>query len=284
MQHATSVRIFDKNLRPESLHCVPPWDDEPPSAAHGTTHFQREKAMKHHPGPLADLKTVVTLCGVDGDWEELPNSVWRYKAKNRAGLNWSETKGTIWFDGPSGPKSQLEAAVLAATGAPPPAPTVKQNDKTIFVVHGHDHTAKEQLELTLHRLGLSPYVLQDSGGAGKTIVEALEGMIGKEPSSTFGIVLLTPDDVGHAKRDGETEAKPRARQNVILEMGMLLASLTRSRVAILQKGFVERPSDLDGVLYIPFNEHVKEAVPKLAQRLQEAGISLDASAIARASS
>ena len=65
---------------------------------------------------------------------------------------------------------------------------------------------------------------------------------------------------------------------------MLLASLTRDKVAILQKGFVERPSDLDGVPYIPFNDHVKETVPKLAQRLQEAGIVLDANAIARASS
>ena len=108
-------------------------------------------------------------------------------------------------------------------------------------------------------------------------------MIGKGPSSSFGIVLLTPDDMGYSKKDGEKEVKARARQNVILEMGMLLSSLTRARVAILQKGFVERPSDLDGVLYIPFNDHGRETVPKLAQRLQEAGILLDANAIARAS-
>ena len=90
--------------------------------------------------------------------------------------------------------------------------------------------------------------------------------------------------MGYSKQDGEKEVKPRARQNVILEMGMLLSSLTRERVAILQKGFVERPSDLEGVLYIPFNDHVREAVPKLVQRLQEVGISIDGSAIARASS
>jgi predicted nucleotide-binding protein len=157
-------------------------------------------------------------------------------------------------------------------------------DRVIFVVHGHDHTAKEQLELVLHRLGLEPFVLQDSGCGGKTIIETLEGMIGKEAKSAFGIVLLTPDDMGYSKRDGDKEAKPRARQNVILEMGMLLSSLTRGRVAILQKQFLERPSDLDGVLYIPFNDHVKETVPKLAQRLQESGIPLDVTAIARASS
>jgi hypothetical protein len=39
-------------------------------------------------------------------------------------------------------------------------------DSKIFVVHGRDHTARDQLELILHRLGLAPYVLQVTGGGG----------------------------------------------------------------------------------------------------------------------
>ena len=35
-----------------------------------------------------------------------------------------------------------------------------------FVVHGHDIVAREQLELVLHRLGLEPFVLANSGGGG----------------------------------------------------------------------------------------------------------------------
>jgi predicted nucleotide-binding protein len=64
-----------------------------------------------------------------------------------------------------------------------------------------------------------------------------------------------------------------------MEMGMLLASLTRKRCAILTKGYVELPSNMGGVITIPFNEHVREAVPKLVQRLQETGFKLDPSAI-----
>ena len=64
---------------------------------------------------------------------------------------------------------------------------------------------------------------------------------------------------------------------------MLLASLTRKRCAILQKGFVELPSNMGGVITIPFNSHVREAVPKLVQRLQDAGTKLDPSAIGIAS-
>jgi predicted nucleotide-binding protein len=63
---------------------------------------------------------------------------------------------------------------------------------------------------------------------------------------------------------------------------MLLASLARKRCAIMQKGFVELPSKVCGVITIPFNTHVREAVPKLVQRLQEAGFDLAVAAIGRA--
>jgi len=156
-------------------------------------------------------------------------------------------------------------------------------NRIIFVVHGHDGESREQLELVLHRLGLKPFVLQNTDGGGLTIIEKLEHMIGKNARSSFGIVLLTPDDVGYSRAEGEALAKPRARQNVILEMGMLLASLTRERVAILQKGYMEHPSDVSGIIYIAFKDHVREAVPKLVGRLQAVGITLDPAKIAEAS-
>ena len=155
----------------------------------------------------------------------------RFKCRDRAGLNWSETKGTIWFDGPDVAKKELAASIDTVLVGGDVAAKEESGGK-VFVVHGHDSQSREQLELILHKLGLDPFVLQNTDGGGLTIIESLEKMIGKNAASSFGIVLFTPDDVGYAKKDGETEAKPRARQNVILEMGMLLASLTRDRVAI----------------------------------------------------
>jgi predicted nucleotide-binding protein len=231
-------------------------------------------------GSIDDLKAGVAATGIEGTWEEKANQCWKFTAQDRAGMNWSSTKGTIWFDGPAEAKTQLTAAVDAVLGS---GVTKADGNKTIFVVHGHDGAAREQLELVLHRLGLKPFVLQNTDGGGLTIIERLEQMIGKNAASSFGIVLLTPDDVGYAKAEGDAQAKPRARQNVILEMGMLLASLTRERVAILQKGFMEHPSDVAGIIYITFKEHVKEAVPKLVGRLQAVGINLDPAKIAEAS-
>ena len=57
--------------------------------------------------------------------------------------------------------------------------------------------------------------------------------------------MATPDDEGHRASHADEKAL-RARQNVVLELGMLLALLGRSRVAILLKDQknMEKPSDI----------------------------------------
>jgi predicted nucleotide-binding protein len=239
--------------------------------------FRHIGTMKFH-GSLDDLKRRLEPLGLDGEWEPAPNDVWRLKCRDRSGMNWSENKGTIWCDGPAAVKSNLERKIEVAL-SDGTVPAIVPQDGTIFVVHGRDHESRDQLELVLRRLGLQPFVLQVTGGGGDTLIEALERQIGKSAQSSFGIVLVTPDDLGYLQTEKSEDAKPRARQNVIMEMGMLLASLTRKRCAILQKGFVELPSNMGGVITIPFNNHVREAVPKLVQRLQEAGFRLDPTAI-----
>ncbi len=67
-------------------------------------------------------------------------------------------------------------------------------------------------------------------------------------------------------------------------MGMLIAAVGRPNVAILKKGHIEIPSDTQGIIYIPFNDHVREAVPRLVDRLRKAGFSIGAEAITRATS
>lgn len=98
------------------------------------------------------------------------------------------------------------------------------------------------------------------------------------PQASFGIVLATPDDVGYPK-DAEAGKKFRVRQNVVLEMGMLLARLGRSKVAILLKNTedMEKPSDIHGLIYIPFTNDVKEATVDLAKEMNKNGYYIDIS-------
>lgn len=163
-------------------------------------------------------------------------------------------------------------------------PATVETKGKVFVVHGHDEMAREQLELVLHKLGIEHFVLQNTGGNGLTIIEALEQQIGTAPTEVkFGIVLLTPDDMGYAIKSPD-KVQPRARQNVVLEMGMLLSSIGRKHVAILKKGDLEVPSDANGILYIGFDNHVRETVSRLAERLTKSGFKINPENIIKASS
>jgi len=225
-------------------------------------------------GTISQLKSRLEDAGLNGEWSESEEEgKYRFKSDDKGVLNFWPSTGTLQLQGPSEAKAALRAAIDSSTPRKelPAAAVESRPAKQIFIVHGHDDIARDQLELALRRLGLEPFVLMNASGGGKTLIEALEGKIGRDHSSDFGIVLMTPDDVGYAKKDGVEKAEPRARQNVILETGMLLSSLTRGRMAIVVKGHVEIPSDLQGIIRFNYNDHVKEIVPKLCQRLKETG-------------
>ena len=145
----------------------------------------------------------------------------------------------------------------------------------MFVVYGHDLNARTQLEAMLRRWDLEPLIIDQLVSSGQTIIEKLEEYTDQV---NFGIVLATPDDIGYAKAKEENK-KYRARQNVVLELGMLLAKIGRSKVAILlsQAEEMERPSDIEGLIYIPFKDNVEETKLSLAKEMQSNGYSLDIS-------
>jgi predicted nucleotide-binding protein len=109
---------------------------------------------------------------------------------------------------------------------------------------------------------------------GQTIIEKLEKYTAEV---RFAVVLATPDDAGN-RAGHEDEKAYRARQNVVLELGMLLSRLGRSRVAILlkQQPNMERPSDIPGLIYIPFKDDLqKEAGTILAKEMAAQGYRID---------
>jgi predicted nucleotide-binding protein len=238
-------------------------------------------------GTYKDLQDKVLLTGINGEWREINNGQKQYKTEHGATLNWWETSKTIQFQGADDVKTEFENAFncsesLVGITTSSNKRTVSQMDTRtkIFVVHGHDQTSLEQLELVLRRLGLDPYILQNNDGQSKTLIEALEKQIYEE--AAFGIVLMTPDDYGYSKTQTNEERAPRARQNVILEMGMIMASLGRDKTVILKKGNLELPSDVNGIIYLEFNDHVKEVAVKLANRMKGAGIEIQENLITQA--
>ncbi|PSJ16210.1 TIR domain-containing protein [Nitrosomonas supralitoralis] len=234
--------------------------------------------MSKFKGTFKELQSLVDKTRIGGEWKDLGNQK-QFKTNCDAVLNWWESSKTIQFQGDKVAALLFEKSFTASKsvdseGYPDTSNAkIQPLDKKIFVVHGHDTAALEQLELVLRRLGLAPYILQNNDGHTRTLIEALEQQI--YDRSAFGIILMTPDDYGYPKTKTENDRQPRARQNVILEMGMVMASLGRDRIVILKKGNLEMPSDVNGIIYLEFNEHVKEVVGKLAQRIQSSGIEIE---------
>ena len=166
-------------------------------------------------------------------------------------------------------RAMHEGAAPVAAALEAPAALAPQGP-AIFIVYGHDKPARDQLELVLRRMGFSPVILANVPAASDTIIEKLERYIGEHGNVGFACVLLTPDDEGHIAGKPE-EKKYRARQNVVLELGMVLGKVGRRRVAILHKQSVELPSDIHGLIYIPFQERIEEARNQLFQELRGAG-------------
>ena len=138
--------------------------------------------------------------------------------------------------------------------------------RRVFVVHGHDEGARETVARFLMQLGFEPIILHEQANKGRTVMEKVEahGQVG------FAVVLLTPDDEGCAK--GGTP-EPRARQNVLLELGYFLGRLGRDKVCALKRGTLEIPSDFAGVVWESMEgSSWKQA---LGRELKAAGYEID---------
>ena len=139
----------------------------------------------------------------------------------------------------------------------------------IFIVHGSNNAAKETVARFLERLGLGVTILHEQPDKGRTIIEKFEA----NASVGYAVVLLTGDDVG-APRTSPNDLQPRARQNVLLELGYFLGTLGRTHVCALREEGVEVPSDLAGVLYVSFDAAGAWKL-RLATEIKAAGIDVD---------
>lgn len=145
-----------------------------------------------------------------------------------------------------------------------------QTNNKIFVIHGHDSGTKEAVARFLSQIGLEPIVLHEQVSRNQTVIEKFEGYT----NVSCALALLTPDDVG-GLAPPQNDLNPRARQNVIFELGYFIAKLGRKNVFSLKKGDLEIPSDYKGSIEIQFdNGHGWKL--ELMRELKEIGFNIDA--------
>jgi predicted nucleotide-binding protein len=165
-----------------------------------------------------------------------------------------------------GLEERLSEVIGSPTSSVVLAPGTARTRK-VFVVHGRDEGPREAVARFLERLGFEPVILHEQANQGRTVIEKVEA----HSDVGFAVVLLTPDDEGNLK--GEAP-QPRARQNVLLELGYFIGKLTRKRVCTLKVGELEIPSDWRGVVDEPYdaNGAWKQT---LARELKAVGYEID---------
>ncbi|WP_083468001.1 TIR domain-containing protein [Methylobacterium tarhaniae] len=130
----------------------------------------------------------------------------------------------------------------------------------IFIVHGHNHDAKNELvRLLRDELNIGePIVLQNEPNKGEAVIEKLE-KYGEKADLVFA--LLTPDDYASGSM--------RARQNVIFEIGYFCGFFGRKsgRIILLHKAGAEIPSDMGGLLTINITNGVSAAKEDIIREL-----------------
>lgn len=148
-------------------------------------------------------------------------------------------------------------------------PALAAPNSRVFVVHGHDVATKATVARFLECLDLEPIILHEQPNRGQTVIEKFE----HAADVGFAVVLLTPDDIGHA-RDNPNEQRLRARQNVVLELGYFIGQLGRKAVCALCKGDIELPSDYSSVLYTRMDDESGWKI-ELAREISAAGIAIE---------
>lgn len=157
-----------------------------------------------------------------------------------------------------------------ASASPSSEELPKSQSNRVFLVHGHDQSVLHETARFLESLGLEAIILREQPSEGRTIIEKFIDY----SDVAYAVVLLTPDDRGGVTDAEFTEQTPRARQNVIFELGFFVGKLGRRSVAALYVDGVEVPSDYSGVVFIPFDESGGWRL-FLAKELKAAGIEID---------
>lgn len=156
------------------------------------------------------------------------------------------------------------------------------DERTVFVVHGRDRSARDALFTFLRSLGLKPLewqqVIDLSGSAAPYVGDLLQAAF---EAAQAVVVLLTPDDLAVLREDLRSGDDPhyessltgQARPNVLFEAGMAFGR-NPTQTVLVEIGRLRPFSDIGGRHVIRLDGSVVRR-QELALRLASAGCQVD---------
>lgn len=130
-----------------------------------------------------------------------------------------------------------------------PVKKLSTEQTKVFIVHGHNHHLRDRVSCYLRELSIEPLILSEHANLGDPLTTKF---IRVAQQAKYAVILFTPDDLGRANNN-DTE-KPRARQNVVFELGYFIGKLGANRVALISSQHVEHPTDYAGIGRIIYDE------------------------------
>jgi predicted nucleotide-binding protein len=139
----------------------------------------------------------------------------------------------------------------------------------VFIVHGHNDPLMYELSHYLQKARLDVIIFREELKRSQTVPEKLFDLA---KQAGFAVALLTADDWGG--KWNTASLQPRARQNVVFEMGLFIGMLGRRKVCAVYEPGIEWPSDIQGIQSV---KYVKDGTWKhdVAREIDATGIKVD---------
>jgi predicted nucleotide-binding protein len=128
--------------------------------------------------------------------------------------------------------------------------------RRVFITHGRSHDWRAVQAYIERDIRLSTIELAQEPALGRTIIEKLEDNADRCDSA---VIVMTGDDIANA-------GEPRVRENVMHEIGFFQGRYGRKAVILLHEEGVNIPTNLAGLVYIPFPKGNIEAGFHVLQR------------------
>ena len=139
------------------------------------------------------------------------------------------------------------------------SPLAKELPRRVFITHGR---AKDWLEVQayiVNDLELATLELAQEASLGNTIIEKLEA---NAETCDAAVIVMSGDDTDAA-------GQPRARENVLHEIGFFQSKYGRRNVVLLHEEGVSIPTNLGGIVYTPYPKgNVGAAFAVMARELK----------------
>lgn len=114
--------------------------------------------------------------------------------------------------------------------------------RRVFITHGRSSDWREVQAYIEKDIGLPTMELAQEASLGMTIIEKL---IAGTQRCDSAVIVMTGDDI-------DADGQARARENVMHEIGFFQGSYGRSKVTVLHEDGVNIPTNLSGVVYVPY--------------------------------